>query len=88
MIRSAHISPETLEDIESDRPMQEGTGAGVIFGATGGVMEAALRTAYHIIKKENPPADAFKMVRSLDSRRTTGLWKQSLPSTILRFGLL
>ena len=34
MIRSAHISPDTLKDIESDRPMQEGTGAGVIFGAT------------------------------------------------------
>lgn len=64
MIRSAHIRPETLKDIESDRPMQEGTGAGVIFGATGGVMEAALRTAYSIIKKENPPADAFKDVRS------------------------
>ena len=43
MIRSAHISPQTLVDVESDRPMQEGTGAGVIFGATGGVMEAALR---------------------------------------------
>ena len=64
MIRSAHIRPETLVDIESDRPMQGGTGAGVIFGATGGVMEAALRSAYYIIKKENPPADAFKAVRS------------------------
>ena len=64
MIRSAHIRPETLKDIESDRPMQEGTGAGVIFGATGGVMEAALRSAYYIIKGENPPADAFKAVRS------------------------
>ena len=52
MIRSAHIRPETLEDIESDRPMHDGTGAGVIFGATGGVMEAALRSAYYIIKKE------------------------------------
>lgn len=64
MIRSAHIRPETLTDIESDRPMQDGTGAGVIFGATGGVMEAALRSAYYIIKGENPPADAFKAVRS------------------------
>lgn len=64
MIRSAHISPDTLQDIESDRPMQQGSGAGVIFGVTGGVMEAALRTAYYILKKENPPADAFKAVRS------------------------
>ena len=78
MIRSAHISPETLEDIESDRPMQEGTGAGVIFGATGGVMEAALRTAYHIIKKENPPADAFKMVRSPGFQENHGVMEAEL----------
>lgn len=64
MIRSAHISPDTLEDRESDRPMQQGSGAGVIFGVTGGVMEAALRSAYYLLKKENPPADAFKAVRS------------------------
>ena len=64
MIRASHISPETLEDRESDRPMQEGTGAGVIFGATGGVMEAALRSAYFLLKGENPPADAFRSVRA------------------------
>ena len=64
MIKSAHISPDTLADIDSDRPMQDGTGAGVIFGATGGVMEAALRTAYYLLKGENPPEDAFKAVRS------------------------
>ena len=64
MIRAAHIEPTTLVDQESDRPMQEGTGAGVIFGATGGVMEAALRTAYYLLKGENPPADAFQAVRS------------------------
>ena len=64
MIRAAHISPETLEDRESDRPMQEGTGAGVIFGATGGAMEAALRSAYFLLKGENPPVDAFKAVRA------------------------
>ncbi len=73
MIRSAHIRPETLVDIESDRPMQEGTGAGVIFGATGGVMEAALRSAYYIIKKENPPADAFKAVRSKGFNENNGV---------------
>ena len=64
MIRAAHISPKTLKEIESDSPMHDGTGAGVIFGATGGVMEAALRSAYYLIRKENPPADAFKAVRS------------------------
>ncbi len=73
MIRSAHIRPDTLMDIESDRPMQDGTGAGVIFGATGGVMEAALRSAYYIIKKENPPADAFKAVRSQGFNENNGV---------------
>lgn len=73
MIRSAHISPDTLVDIESDRPMQEGTGAGVIFGATGGVMEAALRSAYFLLKGENPPADAFKAVRAQGFNENNGV---------------
>lgn len=64
MIRAAHIQPETLKDIGSDRPMGNGTGAGVIFGATGGVMEAALRSAYFLIKGVNPPVNAFEKVRS------------------------
>lgn len=64
MIRASHIDPKSLEDVVADRPMGDYSGAGVIFGATGGVMEAALRTAYSIIKKENPPTDAFKPVRS------------------------
>lgn len=64
MIRAAHIQPEALKDIGSDRPMGNGTGAGVIFGATGGVMEAALRSAYFLIKGENPPVNAFEKVRS------------------------
>nr|WP_288913735.1 [FeFe] hydrogenase, group A [uncultured Lachnoanaerobaculum sp.] len=64
MIRASHIDPKSLKDVVADRPMGDYSGAGVIFGATGGVMEAALRTAYNIIKKENPPADAFKPVRS------------------------
>ena len=50
----------------------------MIFGATGGVMEAALRTAYHIIKKENPPADAFKMVRSPGFQENHGVMEAEL----------
>ena len=64
LIRAAHIDPKSLEDVIADRPMGDYSGAGVIFGTTGGVMEAALRTAYSVIKKENPPADAFKPARS------------------------
>ena len=72
MIRSAHIEPSTLIDSECDAFMKEGSGAGVIFGATGGVMEAALRSAYFFITGENPEADAFKVVRA-GHRKTNSL---------------
>ena len=78
MIRSAHIRPDTLVEIPGDSPMHAGTGAGVIFGATGGVMEAALRTAYFTLKGENPPADAFKAVARRISRRIP--FPQGIPS--------
>lgn len=64
MIRSAHIEPTTLVDRECDPLMKEGSGAGVIFGATGGVMEAALRSAHYLVTGKNPDPDAFKIVRS------------------------
>ena len=73
MIRSAHIRPDTLVEIPGDSPMHAGTGAGVIFGATGGVMEAALRTAYFTLRGENPPADAFKAVRSVGFQENAGV---------------
>ena len=49
MIKAAGIDFENLPDEDFDKLMGESTGAAVIFGATGGVMEAALRTAYEII---------------------------------------
>lgn len=66
MLRSELICPANLDEEEFDSPLGMGTGAGVIFGATGGVMEAALRTAYYILNKENPKPDLFQMVRGLD----------------------
>ncbi len=63
LIRAEHIMVEHLEEEEFDQPLGVGTGAGVIFGATGGVMEAALRTAYHLVTGHNPEPDAFKEVR-------------------------
>ncbi len=66
LLRSELICPENLEEEEFDSPLGTGSGAAVIFGATGGVMEAALRTAYYTLEKENPKPDAFKMVRGLD----------------------
>ena len=64
MIRSAHILPELLDDMPCDPLMQEGTGAGVIFGTTGGVMEAAIRSAHYLVTGKNPDADAFQIVRN------------------------
>ena len=71
MIRADHIDATLLEEEEFDDPLKEGTGAGVIFGATGGVMEAALRSAYYLVTGENPDADAFRDVRGMDG------WKEA-----------
>lgn len=54
MIERAGINFLALEDEKFDEPLGISTGAGVIFGATGGVMEAALRTAVHTLTGENP----------------------------------
>ena len=69
MIRAEHITPEYLEEEEFDMPLGVGTGAAVIFGATGGVMEAALRSAYYLVMGENPDPDAFKDVRGREGWR-------------------
>lgn len=63
MIRSEHIMPQLLKDEQFDSPLGVGSGAGAIFGVTGGVMEAALRSAYCFVMGDNPKPDAFKNVR-------------------------
>ena len=63
MIVAAGIDVNQLPEEEFDQPLGTGTGAAVIFGATGGVMEAALRSAYYLVTGENPPAEAFTSVR-------------------------
>ena len=66
MIKRAGIRYEDLPEEEFDHPMDEGTGAAVIFGATGGVMEAALRTAVETLTGETLPRPDFKEVRGTD----------------------
>ncbi|MDD6316438.1 MAG: [FeFe] hydrogenase, group A [Clostridia bacterium] len=66
MLRAAHIDPWALRDAAFDSVMQEGSGAGVIFGATGGVMEAALRTAHFLVTGKDADPDAFQIVRAQD----------------------
>ena len=63
MIKAAQINPADLEDAVLDSPLGTFTGAGVVFGATGGVMDAALRTAHALVTGEDVSADAFKDVR-------------------------
>lgn len=69
MIRAEHIRPQTLAEEAFDQPLGTATGAGVIFGATGGVMEAALRSAYYLVTGNNPDPDAFCAVRGMDGWR-------------------
>lgn len=63
MIRAERLHPETMAEEAFDAPMGPYSGAGVIFGTTGGVMEAALRSAYYLTEGRNPPADAFRAVQ-------------------------
>ena len=67
IVRAEHIDVEQLADSPFDDPLGNGSGAGVIFGATGGVMEAALRFAYFLTTGENPSADAFCEVRAVEN---------------------
>ncbi len=69
LLRLKWINVADLPEEEFDSPLGEGTGAAVIFGATGGVMEAALRTAYAVLEGHNPDPDAFQAVRSTDGRK-------------------
>ncbi|KJZ92159.1 hypothetical protein ClosIBUN13A_CONTIG223g03466 [Clostridium sp. IBUN13A] len=66
MIKDAKINFATLEDEKADPAMGEYTGAGVIFGATGGVMEAALRTAKDFVEDKDLIDIEYKQVRGLD----------------------
>ena len=65
MIKEAGIDFANLPDEDFDAMLGESTGAGVIFGATGGVMEAALRTVYEIVTKKTLDKVDFQEVRGL-----------------------
>lgn len=73
MLKQAGINFEALPDEQFDDPLGESTGAAVIFGATGGVMEAALRTAYEVVARKPLPAIDFTMVRGMDGVKTADI---------------
>ncbi len=71
-VRAEHINPEILSEMAFDSPLGESSGAGVIFGVTGGVMEAALRTAYAVVEGKNPEPDAFREIREEHTKNWGG----------------
>ena len=66
MIKSAGIDFAALEDEKADSPFGEYTGAATIFGASGGVAEAAARTAYYYVTGENISDNDIKQMRGVD----------------------
>ncbi len=70
LIRYANINFNELPDGDFDRPLGESTGAGVIFGTTGGVIEAACRTAYELFTKKAAPKIDFEELRGLKGIRS------------------
>ncbi len=75
MIKQAGIDFMRLEDAHFDRLMGESTGAAVIFGSTGGVMEAALRTAYELVTGREVP---FENLNITAVRGTDGIREASI----------
>ena len=69
MLRVFQVNVRALPEEDFDTTMGARTGAGLIFGAAGGVMEAALRTAHYFITGQNPDPDAFRDVRGSDGWR-------------------
>jgi NADH-quinone oxidoreductase subunit G/NADP-reducing hydrogenase subunit HndD len=66
LIKRSNIRFADLPDSDFDTPMGESSGAGAIFGATGGVMEAALRTVYEVYTGKELPKLEFTQVRGLE----------------------
>jgi len=69
-IKQANIDLHSLEDQDFDAPLGESTGAGVIFGATGGVIEAACRTAYEIYTGKKLDRLDFTELRGFEGVRS------------------
>ncbi|HHT45001.1 MAG TPA: 2Fe-2S iron-sulfur cluster binding domain-containing protein [Fastidiosipila sp.] len=75
LIRACGVPFQDLEDSDFDRPLGLSTGAADIFGVTGGVMEAALRTVYEVITGRELPFDGLRMeaIEGFEQIKTTTL---------------
>jgi NADH-quinone oxidoreductase subunit G len=84
MLRAMQINVAALPEEDFDSPLGEGTGAAVIFGVTGGVMEAAVRSAHFLLTGQNPTADAFETLRGQEGWREQAV---SIQGTTVRLAI-
>jgi NADP-reducing hydrogenase subunit HndD len=81
-IRQANIDFNNLPDMDFDRPLGESTGAGVIFGNTGGVIEAAVRTAYELYSGKKLSRLDFDELRGMEGVRQATIDFDGFPLNI------
>jgi len=81
-IKQANIDFNNLEEEEFDLPLGESTGAGVIFGTTGGVIEAAVRTAYEVYTGKKLERIEFTELRGFEGVRSATIDFNGLPVNI------
>lgn len=82
LIKQTNIDFNSLPDEDFDRPLGESTGASVIFGTTGGVIEAAVRTAYEVQTGKKLEKVDFEELRGLESVRQATIDFNGLPINI------
>lgn len=72
LLKEEEVKFDSLYDADYDSVLGSGTGAGILFGNTGGVMEASIRTLYRIMTKKNPPAEIMQLekLRGFDDIKT------------------
>lgn len=85
MLCAMQINVAALPEESFDSPLGRGSGAGIIFGVTGGVMEAALRTAHWTLTGQNPTPDAFQEIRGQNPWREATF---SIGETTLRLAVV
>ncbi len=82
LIKEFNINFADLEEQDFDRPLGESTGAAVIFGATGGVIEAATRTAYEVQTGKKLEKIDFEQLRGMEGIRSATVDFNGLPINI------
>lgn len=80
-MRARNLDLDHIEESDYDALMPRGSGAGIIFGNTGGVMEAAIRSAYYFLTKKQPSDELLKLeaVRGMAGVRKAELVIQNIP---------